>query len=167
MPLTTQIDLSVIAHLIGVADLGNPRADLSYAAAVALATGIGAGQADLIFHDQRTLAASATEDLDLAGILVSPLGAVLTFARIKAVIIKAATGNANNVNVTRPATNGVVLFIAAGDGLAVRPGGIFVFACSDATGVVVTASTGDLLTITNSAGGTSVVYDIIIVGCSA
>jgi hypothetical protein len=112
------------------------------------------------------LSASATEDLDLSGSLTNAFGTV-TFARIKAVLVVASTDNTNNVNVTRPASNGVPLFLAAGDGLSVRPGGIFMWACSDATGVAVTAGTGDLLTLTNSAGSTSVTYSIIVIGASA
>jgi hypothetical protein len=37
----------------------------------------------------------------------------------------------------------------------------------DATGYPVTAATGDLVTLTNSAAGTSVTYDVIIIGSSA
>jgi hypothetical protein len=91
----------------------------------------------------------------------------MTFARIKAVIISAASANTNDVQVTRPASNGTPLFIAAGDGLSVRPGGLFAWACADATSIAVTAGTGDLLTVTNSAGTTSVTYTVIIIGASA
>jgi len=50
-----------------------------------------------------------------------------------------------------------------------RPGQMFATAvgAADATGIAVTAATGDLLTITNSAGSTTVSYDIVIIGCSA
>lgn len=95
------------------------------------------------------------------------LGDTQTFARVKMVVVGAASGNTNNVNVTRPASNGVPLFLAAGDGIAVRPGGLFVAVASDATAYAVTAGTGDLLTFTNSAGSTSVTYDVIVIGASA
>lgn len=134
---------------------------------ITLASGTGAGQADIVWHDRRTLAASATEDLDLAGVLVSAFGATLTFARLKAIKVYAASANTNNVNVTRPASNGVPIFLAAGDGLPVKPGGVFEWCAPDATGIAVTASTGDLLTFTNSAGTTSVTYDVVLIGASA
>lgn len=136
-------------------------------AAIELTSGTGSNQADLIFHDQRTLAASGTEDLDLAGSLTDAYGTTLTFARIKAIMVTAASGNTNNVQVTRPASNGVPLFLAAGDGIPVLPGGVFLWVAPNAAGVAVTAGTGDLLTFTNSAGTTSVTYDVVIIGASA
>lgn len=167
MALTSAIKLQVNATQTSALDLGSANFPATLSSILSLATGTGAGQADLLFSDTRTLAASGTESLDLAGSLTSAFGATLTFARIKAVIITAASGNTNDVQLTRPASNGVPLFLAAGDGLSIRPGGMFVWACTDATGVVVTASTGDLLTLTNSAGSTSVTYSIMIIGASA
>ncbi|NUS86322.1 MAG: hypothetical protein HOY75_27270 [Streptomyces sp.] len=167
MALSTNMRLDLKSTLSSALDLVTSRAPLDYSAVIDLASGTGANQADRIFADTRTLAASATEDLDLAGVLSDPLGAALTFARIKAVLIRAAAGNTNSVNVTRPAANGVPLFLAASDGLAVRPGGLFLWVAPDATGVAVTAGTGDLLTLTNSAGSTGVTYDVIIIGASA
>lgn len=148
-------------------DLVSVSAPLSYDKRIRLTSGTGADQANQLFTDTRTLTASATEDLDLAGVLVDSFGDTLTFARIKAVIVGAAAANTNNVNVTRPASNGVPLFLAASDGIAVRPGGVFAWIAPDVTGVAVTAGTGDLLTFTNSAGSTSVTYDVVIVGASA
>jgi hypothetical protein len=57
--------------------------------------------------------------------------------------------------------------LAAGDGIALRPGATFVWISPDATGVTVTAGTGDLLNIANSGAGTSVTYDVIIIGTSS
>jgi hypothetical protein len=102
----------------------------------------------------------------LSGALTNAYGTV-TFARIKAILIVADAGNTNNVNFSRPASNGVPLFLAASDGLPIRPGGVFLWACSDATGIAVTAGTGDLITLTNSAGSTAVTYSIVIIGASA
>jgi hypothetical protein len=164
---TTSVSVSVSSSHVKSLDLGDATFPISLTQAITLANGTGSGQADLIFTDTRTLTASATENLDLAGSLTDAYGVTMAFARIKAVIIAAATGNTNDVQVTRPASNGVPVFIAAGDGLSVRPGGLFAWACSDATGVVVTAATGDLLTITNSAGTTGVTYSVIIIGASA
>jgi hypothetical protein len=148
-------------------DLTTATAPVQYRKANTLTSGTGANQADLIFTDTRTLAASATEDLDLAGVLVGAFGATLTFARVKGLFIVAAAANTNNVNITRPAANGVPLFLAASDGVAVRPGGWFAMSAPDATGYPVTAATGDLVTLTNSAASTSVTYDVIIIGSSA
>lgn len=167
MSLSSKIAVNVAATLTGSIDLGSKQATATLAKAISLADGTGANQADKIFQDQRTLAASGTENLDLAGVLVDAFGATITFARIKAVIVTAESANTNDVNVIREGTNGVPLFLAAGDGIPVRPGGLFAWVAPDATGVAVTAGTGDLLTFTNSAGGTSVTYNVIIIGASA
>lgn len=167
MALNTKFALSLAATLTSALDLSTVSDPLDYSKKITLTTGTGADQADMLWHDRRTLAASATEDLDLAGALTNALGATQTFARIKAVIISAATANTNNVQVTRPATNGVVLFLAAGDGISVLPGGVFAWVAPNAAAIAVTAGTGDLLTITNSAGTTGVTYDVIIIGASA
>lgn len=167
MALDTRIKLTVASSLTGAIDLQPLSAPLNLVFSKALTTGTGANQADKLWSNTSTIAASGTDSIDLAGSLTDAFGAALTFARIKAVVVVAATGNTNNVNVTRPASNGAPLFLAAGDGIAVRPGGMFCWVCSDATGVAVTAGTGDLVDIVNSAGGTSVSYDIAIVGCSA
>lgn len=167
MTLTTKLTLSVVADLVSALDLAEGSVPLNVTKTLRLATGTAANQADKVFHDRRTLAASGTENLDLAGSLTDAFGATITFARIKAVIVIAADTNTNNVNVIREGTNGVPLFLALGDGVPVRPGGFFAWAAPDATAVAVTGGTGDLLTLTNSAAGTSVTYDIIIIGSSA
>src|SRR3954465_110978 len=60
--------------------------------------GVGANQASNQWHSlARTLGASASEDLDLAGVLTNAFGAVLTFTKIKAIVIRAAVGNTNDV----------------------------------------------------------------------
>lgn len=165
MPLTADLQLSVTGRHTGALDLGTPVLPFGLSSSVSLANGTAAGQADRVFTDERTLAASATEDLDLAGVLLDAFGAAITFAKIKAVIIKAAPGNTNDVQVTRPAANGVPLFMAGGDGIAIKPGFALALFGSGA-GIAVTPTTGDLLTVTNSGGGTPVTYDIVIIGTS-
>lgn len=167
MALTTKIDAKLVATLTDALDLSTVSDPLTIEKALRWASGTGANQADMLWHDRRTLAASATENLDLAGVLVNGLGDTVTFARIKAVFVLAAAANTNNVNVIREGTNGVPLFLALGDGIPVRPGGLFLWAAGDATAVVVTASTGDLLTVTNSGAGSAVTYDIAVVGATA
>lgn len=167
MALSLTVKAGIRGNHTSALDLGTAALPVDVLANIALADGTGADQADRIFTDTRTLTASATEDLDLAGVLTDAFGATITMARIKAILVKAASGNTNNVNVSRPASNGVPLFLAASDGIPVLPGGAFLWVAPNAAGVAVTASTGDLLTFTNSAGTTSVTYDVVIVGASA
>jgi hypothetical protein len=166
MTLSTQLDVNLAATLAAALDLGSAQYPLAANKRISMATGVATGQSDQIFTDTRTVAASGADALDLAGSLTGPLGGTLTFVKLKAVIVRAAAGNANNVRVNRPATNGVPLFLAASDGIDVGPGGVFVW-CSPGAGVTVTAGTGDLLNIDNSGSGTSVTYDVILIGTSA
>jgi hypothetical protein len=170
MAVTANIAASVSGSQTSALDLGTITFPFSASASTSFSTsGTGAGQVDMVFTDTRTLSASATEDLDLAGSLTGALGTTLTFARIKAIYVKAAAGNTNNVQVTRPASNGVPWLLAAGDGIALRPGAFVLWGSgsTDASGVAVTAGTGDLVTFTNSGGTTGVDYTVVILGCSA
>lgn len=167
MALTSTFTVKADLEHTSPLDLSTPIDPLSLTERIRLTSGTGAGAADMKWHDRRTLSASGTEDLDVAGSLTGAFGNTLTFARIKAVLVVASSANTNDVQVTRPASNGVPLFLAAGDGLAVKPGGLFLWVAPDASGVAVTGGTGDKITVTNSAGSTSVTYDVVIVGASA
>jgi len=165
--LKTIVTAQISAVYKSLLDLGTPTDTFLKKTTIELANGTGANSADLMFSDQRTLAASANEDLDLAGSLANAFGSTLTYVELRAVLVSAASANTNNVLVSRPSTNGVPLFSAAGDQIIVPPGGVFLWACPADGKVTVTASTGDLLNIANSGGSTSVTYDIVIVGVSA
>lgn len=167
MTLNATVTAQIVADLTSALDLVTASAPLSYRHRTTLTSGTGLGAADMVWSDTRTINASSNEDLDLAGSLTGPLGTTLTFARIKGLLVAAASGNTNNVRVTRPASNGVPLFLAASDGIDVKPGGCLLWFAPDATGVAVTAGTGDLINIANSSSGTSVTYDVVIIGASA
>jgi hypothetical protein len=147
-------------------DLVTGRAEVDLLKEITLGSGTGAQQADRLFTDRRTLAASASETLDLAGTLADAFGATLTFAKVKTVIIVADAANTNNVNVTRDASSGVPIFLAAGDGMPVPPGG-FIAWSAPGSGVAVTAGSADLIGVANSGAGTSVTYDVYVLGTSA
>jgi hypothetical protein len=134
---------------------------------VTFSPGTGANQADKLFLDTRTISASSSENLDLAGSLTDPNGATLTFATVKAILVLAAAANTNNVVVGGAASNGFVgPFGDATDTIAVKPGGAFLWV-APATGATVTASTGDILKVANSSSGSSVSYSVAIIGTSA
>lgn len=160
---TSKIVLQVLGLLASGLDLSTVRDRLTKRYGISLQHGTGDGQANQIWHDQRSIAASANEDLDVAGGLTNALGAVLTFTKIKAIIIKAADANVNNVVVTRPASTGVPLFAAASDAVAVQPGGLLALVLPK-TGIAVVGGSSDLINIANSTSGSAVLYDIIIIG---
>jgi hypothetical protein len=170
--VTSLIEVSLQATHSEAYDLGTSTLKSTLAKVLKQLTwssGTGANAADRMFSDTRTLGPSAGEDLDLAGSLVDAFGATMTFARIKLLWIYADSANnaANPVQLTRPAANGVPLFLAAGDGISLNPGAGFLWFDPTATGVAVTATTADLLHVTNGAGTNSVNYDVLIIGASA
>lgn len=167
MTLNTKISVSIAALLEAALDLGPVDAPLNLDTVYRFSSGVTAGKADKIWHDQVTLAASGTADLDLAAGLTDPFGASITFVKLKGILVKAATENTNNVLVSRPASNGVPLFAAASDAIPVLPGGLFLWVAPNLAGITVTPGTGDLITFTNSAGGTGVTYKVVLLGTSA
>ena len=159
---------NVETYIKGLLDQANGASyPINWGLIANLLSGTGAGQIDRVYDSKgRSLAASGTENLDLAGLQVSdPLNTTISFARIHLLAVKAASTNTNSVNVTRPASNGVPIYLAAGDGEPVTPGD-WILKVWGGSGIVVTAGTGDLITFTNSAGGTSVSYDVLILGRS-
>lgn len=171
MAVDTSLTVSLAAYQTSssVLDLvtAAQQAPLSLTKNLSLPTGTAANQADRLFSDTRTLAASATEDLDLAGVLTDAFGATLTFARIKLMYIAAAAANTNNVIVGGAAATQFASWVgAATHTVTVRPGGLLLLAAPDATAYTVGAGASDFLRIGNSAAGTSVTYDIVLVGAS-
>ncbi|MBI4800636.1 MAG: hypothetical protein HY794_18250 [Desulfarculus sp.] len=165
--LTAKLEMKIAATLsqaIGTG-LGSAAPALAIDHVEDFSDGTGANQAQLIYADTRTLAASATEELDLAASLKDALGRTLTFTAIKALFVRAADGNANNVEVGGAAANGFIGWAGdPTDKLVLRPGGAFMLLDPGAGGYAVTAGTGDLLKIANSGAGTGVTYDIVIMG---
>ncbi|MGI5196578.1 hypothetical protein ACQEVY_23500 [Streptomyces sp. CA-288835] len=169
MALNSVLAMSAFAELSNALDLGSAKAPMSLNRSVTLGSGTGAGKADKVFSDRRTLAASASEDLDLAGVLLDVFGSAITFVRIKGLFISAAAANTNNLVIGAAASNAWATLLNATGTLTLRPGATIgaMAGAADATAYAVTAGIGDQLKIANSAGSTPVTYDIHIVGASA
>jgi len=169
MPLTSRVTVELTGLLTAALDFTTPSSSVDIRQQVDMATGTGAGQADKIWTDQRTLTASSTEDLDLAGVLTDAFGATITLARVKAILVRAAAANTNNVIVGGASATQWAALLGTTGTVTLRPGAVFVAAAgvADATGYVAAAGATDLLKVANSSSGSSVVYDIAVIGCSA
>jgi hypothetical protein len=164
--LNMKISLELRGKYEALRDVANAAQEINLRRGLDVTPGTGSGQADLLFMDTRTLAASGTEDLDLAGGLTDAFGATLTHVEVVALMISAAAGNTNNVLVGGAASNAwAALFGASNDVLVLKPGATAMVFCD--AGYAVTAGTGDLLKIANSAGSTGVTYTIAVIGRSA
>jgi hypothetical protein len=129
------------------------------------AAGVGADQADLLWSDKRTLAASANEDIDVAGALTSLFGAAV-FVKVKAVVIVSLPANTTNLTVIRQATTGLPFLLADGDGFILGPGDIFLITRRGAAGIAVSAGADDVINVAN-ASGASADYYILILGTAS
>lgn len=171
--LATRLAVSVLAEQGLTGDLipgGNGVTVAKLDAVNVLRNGTATGLADMIYADSaRSIAASGTVSLDIAtgGGLLDPQGRAIAMAKLKGIVVVASALNnvANNVEVTRPA-NGVPWAKTAGDAVPLAPGSIFTASWPGA-GITVTAATGDLIDLVNSAGTNAVEFDIVVWGTSA
>lgn len=163
MTLTTVANLRVQTTLTNPLDLVTASAPQMFQYLLEMTSGVGLNQADTVWSDNRTVAASTTDSLDLAGSLETALGVAFTPARIKGLILR--NRGAQNLALTRPAA-GVPWLTASGDSVIVVPGGINIWLAPTAAGIAVTATTADLIDVVNGAG-VSVNYDIVIIGATA
>lgn len=164
MPATLagRIQLSQSIAYQSALDNQTVNADLARIIAVEFANGTGNGQANAMFSDYRALGSGASENLDLAGVLTDAFGTVLTFTKIKAIVIESDDANTVDITVGNHATAAFLgPFGAAAHTLAVQPGGLIVLAAPK-TGWAVTATTADLIKVL--AGAAAVNYRIHLIG---
>lgn len=162
----SKIIIDINAGLTDPQDLSTPGDQIDYSFVWDFAHGTGADAASMTYRGTRTLTASANESLDLSGGLTNIFGVAIVFTKIKAMIVVARRTNTNNVVVSRPATNGVPIFDAASDAITLKPGAGFALVDPSSAGFNVTPATGDLINFANSAGGSSVIYDLILIGAN-
>jgi hypothetical protein len=145
-------------------------ARLEYAGS--LVDGTATDQADKLWHDERTLAAGTSENLDLTS-LASPLfGGTVTiaFAKVKVLLIVNTSTVAGNVLLVGGAGAGGNGWGAPwdnnADAKAAVPGDAALLLVNKKSGWAVANGSADVLKIANSGTG-SVTYRIAIVGTSA
>jgi len=164
--VNAQIDLRITAQQVGTADLGSPRMTIDPISEILqFSSGTDTvGKANILFSDTRQLAASATEDLDLAGVLTDAFGATITAAEVVAIFIKAHATNTNSL-IVGAATQPFAGPLGALGTYTIKPGEYYL--ATSQSGWAVGAGATDDLKIANSAGGTVVDYDVIIIGRTA
>lgn len=163
MSLTTRIPLGFDTLYALARDLSIPVDKLALNRAIELADGDGADEADVIFHDSRSLADAGEETLDFnGGSLTDPLGNPLTMAKLKVLYLKNTSTEATLL-IGGAATTPVGLFADPADVLKLPPGGVFLFTAPDVNGLAV--STNKNLKLAHDGTGTSaLVYEIIAIG---
>lgn len=126
-------------------------------AAVALASGVGAGQVDLAVITERTVLTGANDDVDLSGVLTTALAVSFAAVELAGIIIfnRQKDGTVNTTTLTLGGAGTPVPGFSVA-GLRLEPGGIFCAVSPGALGLATIANaSADLLRITNSAGATN------------
>jgi hypothetical protein len=165
MSLTTTIRSSIAGEYIRSVG-GRPIVDdIPPSQDLLLASGTGAGAADIAFSDHRTLASATSENLDLSGSLTDAFGQLIAAVHVKAIEIHADEANTTNLTVGASGANAFQgPFADVTDGLVIKPGGRLVIA--DPVGWPVVAATGDILKVANAAGAAAS-YTVKIIAASA
>ena len=164
MALTTVVTLKFQTLFTDPADLSTPTDSLVQDYSINLATGTGAAQADMIFHDQRTLADAAVDTLDLyaSGSLLDPLGVALTMAELKLLYIH-NTSTTNSLTIG-PHANAVDMFADnTSDIMIIPPEGKFLWTSPSAGGLDLTTDKNLVLTH-DSTDANDLIYNIIVIG---
>lgn len=171
MALTSEVLVRLKAAQTGSNDFGADRFAPEMQALLQLSSGTGAGQADILFMDERTVGASTNDDVDLAGALSDAFGATITAAEVVAVFIinapRSGTANVSDLTIGNAAAPFEGFLSSAGTIGPIKPGGVFLLAAGDAAGIgTVTATSADILRIANGSGG-SATYQIGVLARSA
>jgi hypothetical protein len=122
--------------------------------------------ADLLFTNGYSIATSSSQTIDLSGSLLDALGTTNVFAKVYAVFVKnLATLTGRNIQIGGDSAH-VPIFGATNDLITIGPKGVLLAAnCLD--GWAVTATTGDILKIANSAGGQTIPVAVAVLGKAA
>lgn len=98
------IGTTIDALLESGLDIGSGRHSINSTYNNAFTSGTGANQANEVWSDTRTVALSTSDDIDLYGGLTDAFGTTLNFTGIKAIFIRAASANGDNLSIGGDAT---------------------------------------------------------------
>ena len=152
-------------------DLSTPTDVLAYRPSIDYTFGDDSsadGEADQIYHDTITIAASGNSAINLSTCL-NPHGTACAFDQIKAVIIRntsaSTLGQTSILSVGGGTWDGWLL--DSSDRELVWPGQMAVKASAKGIGPAAGVGAGETLLITNTDGANTATFDIIIIGTVA
>ena len=161
--VTAKLEVSVSGRQTGPTELSTPLFPFDLSAALNLLPGTDAtSKANTLFLDQRTLTTGATENLDMAGVLVDAFGATVANAEVVAIYLKAADANTTDLTFFGAASNAFNGPLTGTTPKLTLGPGEFVLLTSK-RGWAVTAGTGDIILCANGSGA-SAIYDVAIIG---
>lgn len=165
MALSVSLPIAATLNQTSTLDIAAGSAPLAFLANYSFSSGTSAYQGTTFASDQRTLGTGAVDSFDLAGGLVDIFGNVVTFTRIRAIMIETSAAAAGDLSIFD--VSGGNAFIGPisnpGDTVRVRPGCTWIAVAPAADGWPVIAGTGDILQVTNTSPG-NILYSIVIIG---
>ena len=135
-----------------------------------LSNGTSDNQADRQYSEEKSIAASGTYDLDLAGAVEDALGETLTLAEIVGIFVRnKSAAVTTTVSVGAAASNPVASLFGDTSDVDVIPGngGVWLRGSPADGGFAVAAGSADTLRFTNNDGSNGATIEIYIVGRSA
>lgn len=164
MALTAKMDLPLNLTYTAAKDLGTATHQITQSRGLTFTNGTGANKADVMFDDKRTLADSASEELDLQdGSLTDSLGTALTMDILRAIYIKNTSTDATLQIGGAAATQLAIFADPASDILELPPGGEFFYTAPNAAGIDTTTN-AHLKLADDGSGAAGLDYEIIVVG---
>ena len=153
------IDLKNVKAL----DLNEVLDELGIDCGIKWSFGTGAKQANVLFHDKRTIAQGASETLDLnsGATLKDAFGDPLTMEAIKFLYIKNTSVDLT-VSVFGGGALDLLIMSGTTDSKQLPPGSFMVWACPTAAGIVTT--TNKNLKLAVSAGSGSAIIEVTMLG---
>jgi len=176
MALTGKLSVGIDLLKTTSPDIGSASYQLAQTWLKQITDGTGINQANKLIVDSVTLAGSAAQSYDLdAGTITDPSGVasgvVAALSRVYALLIRrtdAPAASTQDENVTLGGDFIVSKYLLGwvDDAITIpiHPGGIFMWVAPNATGVAVTASTGDVITLTNASSADSCTLQVVIIG---
>lgn len=165
MSTTGTMTLKVTSREVVTGDLRDATADHLWQQVFDWESGTAATQADRVWSDTRSAAASA-DTIDLLGTLTDISGTTISFVEVAGFAIRnKSTTSTENLTVGAGSNNWSGWAGASGHQVVIPPGGAFVWFAGTVDANSPTAGTGDILTI--DPGSDTISYDIIIFGRSA
>ncbi len=163
MELNAQILLQIVAAETSSSDLSTTARSTTISRAVAFTTGTGISQAQLVWSDSRTIAASGTETLDLAE-LADDRGTVVLSA-VKAIYIRNTGAAVLNLTGGGPPEDWEAgpVKTPSGSLLEIPAGGIYLATNASAAGWAV-GSSPQWVIVNNASTTTAATYDIVLIG---
>lgn len=147
-----------------VLDVNNAKQTLTQVLDDSFADGNAVDLAQIAWADERTVTASGTDSIDIAGGITDAFGNTLTFTKLKLLALWNKSTTVGDILTIGGNANSVPFCSAANDKIIVGPNGIALLWNPSAAAYAVTGATGDIIDVIETGGANSVTYRIFLVG---